>query len=318
MDVTALVESHHLNQPLVQQVLSKYYVRHTQAAAQAAGKGKGKGKGAEAVEDFSWAEGGFIRTVQRRTLALLGETRAARGPSMEMRVIVWLTLLAWAVAFGAMCVVRASTWLPALVAGFFLYGLLGIGHNGMHTAHPWRYLMDLSLFSHAEWTVSHCLSHHHWPNTQVDFEISAIEPFIWSLASKAGHKHRYLPLYLWGVLCILVRVMHACTYPSRHGIWAWKHVLFLPYTRTHTGPLRARRARQQHRQRPPAPPVREPAARPATGARGVGPGRLARRVPAVAPHARRLLGADGPAGASFASLGLLVDGREVSGSEQPK
>lgn len=217
MDVTALVESHHLNQRLVQQVLSKYYVRHTQAA-QAAAKGRGKStasssaaKGAEAMEDFSWAEDGFIRTVQGRTLTALGETRAARGPSTEMRVIVWLTLLAWAVAFGATCVVRASTWLPAVLAGFFMYGLLGIGHNGMHTAHAWwKYLMDLSFFSHTEWTVSHCLSHHHWPNTQVDFEISALEPFIWSLASKAGHKNRYLPLYLWGVLCILV--CYACVY----------------------------------------------------------------------------------------------------------
>lgn len=35
--------------------------------------------------------------------------------------------------------------------------------------------------------------------------LAALEPFIWSLASKTGHKHRYLPLYLWGVLCILVR-----------------------------------------------------------------------------------------------------------------
>lgn len=41
---------------------------------------------------------------------------------------------------------------------------------------------------------------------QVDFEISALEVFIWSLASKADKKHKALPAYLWMVLCMLVRV----------------------------------------------------------------------------------------------------------------
>lgn len=67
------------------------------------------------------------------------------------------------------------------------------------------------------------------PDTQTNVQpptLAAIEPFIWSLASKAGHKHRYLPLYLWGVLCILVRV----TLRTRRIWWARTTLLAHPHT----------------------------------------------------------------------------------------
>lgn len=130
MDVTSLVHSHHLNRERVLAVLAKHFVRDTKTRlAQSKQKGRSS-KGKEEGEEFSWAEDGFIRTLQRRVRAALGDDRR---PTAEMRALVWLTLLAWAASFLAMCLVRTHARLAALAAGFFLYGLLGIGHNGMHT-----------------------------------------------------------------------------------------------------------------------------------------------------------------------------------------
>lgn len=124
MDVTPLVHSHHLNRERVLQVLGKYKVRNTKQQV--------------VHEEFTWEEDGFLRTLQRRTRAVLGDTRRDRGPTTEMRVLVWLMLLAWTVSFLATCFLRTDSWTPALVAGFFLYGLLGIGHTGMHTVRQAR------------------------------------------------------------------------------------------------------------------------------------------------------------------------------------
>ena len=70
-----------------------------------------------------------------------------------------------------------------------------------------------------------------------------MEPFIYSLASKAGHKHKVLPFYLWGVLLILVRdttehyprCVHAFPYPSPPPQHTHTHTT--PDTKTKQGPF---------------------------------------------------------------------------------
>ena len=161
----------------------------------------------EAEADFSFLDNGFYKTFKRRAAAVLeqaedssnrGTPRGARGPTTEMRVLVWLLLCAWLLSL-AWCCQNGAGIVPAVVAGVFLNSLMGVGHSFMHTVPSWwRYLMDLSLFSSQEWMISHCISHHHYPGSKVDFEVAAIEPFIHSLYS-GPPSNRFLPLYLWWV-----------------------------------------------------------------------------------------------------------------------
>ena len=206
MDVTPLFESHHLlSDAKMQKLLQKFYVRdcHRSRTTPA--------PAADDVEAFSYLETGFYKTLKRRAAAVLERAaaaeqatgpRQARGPTTEMRVLVWAILGAW-VGCLAWCCRAGAGYLPSVLAGILLNALVGVGHNGMHTAPTWwRFLMDLSMFSSREWRVSHALSHHHYPNSKVDFEIAAVEPFIYSLYSSQANSV-LLPVYLWSVLCIL-------------------------------------------------------------------------------------------------------------------
>eukprot|EP00624_Nannochloropsis_granulata_P006432 evm.model.NODE_4805_length_8192_cov_19.876709.1 len=232
MDVTPLFESHHVNDAKTQAVLRKFYIRdcktittspsaaaaapstptrletrHTVAATPSASNFSNDDSGA----DFSFLDKGFYKIFKRRAAAVLekaedssnpGSVRGARGPTTEMRVLVWLLLSAWLLSLAWCCQEGAGAG-RAVVAGVLLNALTGIGHNAMHSVPSWwRYLMDLSLFSSQEWMISHCISHHHYPGSQIDFEVAAIEPFIYSLYS-GPPSNRFLPLYLWWVLCIL-------------------------------------------------------------------------------------------------------------------
>ncbi|EWM27249.1 cytochrome b5-related protein [Nannochloropsis gaditana] len=227
MDVTPLFESHHVDDAKTRAVLGQFYVRDcpntpppasalrqpllSPEASVAPQSNKGADGSSPVEADFSFLDSGFYRSFKRRALGALRTAeensknkskRGARGPTMEMRALTWALLLAWLSALVWCCSARSGS-VPAVVAGILLNALAGIGHNGMHTAPTWwRWLLDLSLFSSHEWTISHCLSHHHYPGTQADFEVAAIEPFIYSLYAGPAN-NAYLPFYFWSVLCIL-------------------------------------------------------------------------------------------------------------------
>ena len=67
-------------------------------------------------------------------------------------------------------------------AGVTLTLLVGVGHNFLHQKDNWRmYLLDIPLLSSAEFRVSHALSHHMFPNTAMDLEVTMLEPVIFFL-----------------------------------------------------------------------------------------------------------------------------------------
>ena len=52
-----------------------------------------------------------------------------------------------------------------------------IGHLFIHKPDNWlKHVYVLIGFSAREQTIMHCLSHHAYPNTLIDYEFSAIEP----------------------------------------------------------------------------------------------------------------------------------------------
>ena len=168
-DITELVETHHLNMPAVEAVLTKTFVKEAPRAALA-----------KAEPRFTFEPNGFYKTLQRRVVAVVGTDMAQHGPTSEMLAVCTTLLLCWALAFGAMCVApMATAAIASIVAAFLLHGLMGVGHNFFHQAdNLWMYAFDLSLFTSHGWRVSHAISHHTYANLEIDTEVSSVEPFL--------------------------------------------------------------------------------------------------------------------------------------------
>lgn len=74
---------------------------------------------------------------------------------------------------------KTNSYLVAAVAGLFLNWTVIAAHNFFHQKDNLRMrLFNLSLMSYREWRISHALSHHIYPNTLHDVEISFFEPFL--------------------------------------------------------------------------------------------------------------------------------------------
>ena len=65
------------------------------------------------------------------------------------------------------------------LAGTALVWTTIISHNYFHKRDNWRmYAFNLSMMNFTAWRVSHALSHHIYPNSYNDMELSMFEPFL--------------------------------------------------------------------------------------------------------------------------------------------
>lgn len=84
----------------------------------------------------------------------------------------------------------------AAFCSLILVGLIGIGHNFVHhKANYFKYYFVFAGFTHDEWQIMHCLSHHIYPNTELDFEAAALEPIGYFLRTMPLNK-RYTEIIL--------------------------------------------------------------------------------------------------------------------------
>ena len=61
----------------------------------------------------------------------------------------------------------------------FLSFSAAAAHNFFHQKDNWRmYIFDLMVLSSKGWRISHAMSHHVFPNTIYDYEISSFEPML--------------------------------------------------------------------------------------------------------------------------------------------
>ncbi|KAB7500082.1 hypothetical protein Anas_00797 [Armadillidium nasatum] len=90
----------------------------------------------------------------------------------------------------------------AIIAGIFLNFMVNVAHNFFHQRDNWRMLIfDLTLNSSREWRISHALSHHNYPNTIIDYEVSALEPHFELLPkSNKSFLHRYAVIVTGSIL----------------------------------------------------------------------------------------------------------------------
>lgn len=81
-------------------------------------------------------------------------------------LIVWLVLMILTGLY--------QSYLLAIITGFITVSLFGVAHNFIHQKpHILRYCFSLTSFIPHEWQIMHCLSHHVYTNTLLDYELAA-------------------------------------------------------------------------------------------------------------------------------------------------
>ncbi|XP_069167234.1 cytochrome b5-related protein isoform X2 [Procambarus clarkii] len=163
-DITEAFESSHIN-TVAESILPKYYVKDISTPRNS---------------PFTFHEDGFYKTLKRKVQPIL--KKVGKGPTWTMVLMQDALVLTFILLTVAACLTHSYTL--AVFAGIVL-GMTGnCAHNFFHQRDNWRmYYFDLLLFSSYDWRISHGLSHHLFPNTIYDMEVSALEP-IWEFFPK--------------------------------------------------------------------------------------------------------------------------------------
>lgn len=158
-DITEAYECHHLTSK-PDAILPKYFVR--------------KAKSPRNFK-FTMHENGFFKTLKRRVGEKLKTLDYSKSNQCK-RIIDSLFIITLTLAIIS---TKTSSFLLAACTGMFLNWTVICAHNFFHQKDNWRMkLWNLSLMSYREWRISHALSHHIYPNTLHDLEISYFEPFL--------------------------------------------------------------------------------------------------------------------------------------------
>ncbi|CAG7836518.1 unnamed protein product [Allacma fusca] len=160
-DITEAFESSHIvNYQNVEKILAKYYVKDATEKRNS---------------PYTFKNDGFYKTLKRRVEPVLKEV--GTGPSKQVKFFQDFTALAFILTATLGAYLES---IPVLiVAGLILDACLTCAHNFFHLRDSWRrYCFDLGLNSSYEWRVSHALSHHMYPNTLLDFEVTMLEPVV--------------------------------------------------------------------------------------------------------------------------------------------
>ncbi|KAJ1519750.1 hypothetical protein ONE63_005006 [Megalurothrips usitatus] len=156
-DITEAFECHHVTSRAAD-LLPKFYVRDAQQRRNS---------------PYTFHEDGFWRTFKRRAEPILQRTPETYFSRAFNDSLV-------AAAFGtAIAAAFFHSYLLATVAALIVSVSAICAHNFTHMRNNWRmYYMSLSWMSLSDWRVTHILSHHQYPNTLMDIEISMHEPML--------------------------------------------------------------------------------------------------------------------------------------------
>uniref|UniRef100_A0A182WA50 Cytochrome b5-related protein n=1 Tax=Anopheles minimus TaxID=112268 RepID=A0A182WA50_9DIPT len=158
-DITEAFETHHISRR-AEQMLPKFFVRQATQPRNVR---------------LTFHEHGFYRTLKRRIREQLG--RVDTTPKEHSRRI--LDALIGAVLVTAYLAVRFGSFTIGLVCAICVNATIIAAHNFLHQRDNWRmYVFNIAFLSYREWRVSHVMSHHLYPNSVLDMEISSFEPFL--------------------------------------------------------------------------------------------------------------------------------------------
>lgn len=158
-DITEAFETHHITTK-AESLLPKYKIREAKQPRNVR---------------LTFKDDGFYRTLKRRVRDKL--TEVDKTPVATSRLIID-SLLATAFVL-ALVAIKSGSYLVAAGSGLFVCWTMICAHNFFHQKDNWRMrLFNLAFFSYREWRVSHAMSHHQYPNSIMDLEISYFEPFL--------------------------------------------------------------------------------------------------------------------------------------------
>jgi len=176
-DITEAFESHHLS-PLASKILPNFFVRNAKAPRNS---------------PFTFKPDGFFKTLKSRAYEKL--KNVPPGASRHSKMLLD-SLATGTIVLSVLAAVYHS-FLLGFAAGMLLTLTAVCSHNFFHQKDNWRmYLFNMSLFTVRQWRISHALSHHLYPNTHYDLEISMFEPFFKYIPSTEKSK-------LWSSLSVI-------------------------------------------------------------------------------------------------------------------
>ncbi|PSN47115.1 Cytochrome b5-related protein [Blattella germanica] len=151
-DITEAFESHHIKES-VRNYLKQYYIKPATKPR---------------FSPYTFHENGFYRTLKRRAQPIIANIPL--GPARRSKI--WLDMM-MAITM-SMSVLAATTYsyIVGFLAGFLMTFTVMGAHNFLHLRDNFRmYYLDISFMSSRDWRVTHALSHHMYPNTQLDIEL---------------------------------------------------------------------------------------------------------------------------------------------------
>ncbi|XP_011192500.1 cytochrome b5-related protein [Zeugodacus cucurbitae] len=158
-DITEAFESHHISKK-PEDMLAKFHVRSTST---------------QRNYKISLHDNGFYRVLKSRVRDKL--KNVDRSPERRSDLIHFGLLLSTTV-FALACSYTGYITL-ALLAGLSLSWLTIASHNYLHRKDNWQmYTFNLSLMNFCNWRVLHAMSHHVYPNSLIDLEMSLFEPYL--------------------------------------------------------------------------------------------------------------------------------------------
>jgi len=172
-DITELFESCHYNITKAETVLSKYLVAEC------------KKEMPRNSSLFTFHRDGFYSVLRKRVCDKL-LTLKTPGYFQSAAVVHDLLMILFVGSW--LLILHPSINSPSVL--LMLEGFCGItlaflavsAHTYYHIGDNWRmYTFDLSLNSSYEWRISHVFSHHIFPNSVMDYEVTAFEPHLFFL-----------------------------------------------------------------------------------------------------------------------------------------
>ncbi|XP_045477172.1 cytochrome b5-related protein-like isoform X2 [Harmonia axyridis] len=186
-DITEAFETHHI-QETAQKLLPKYFEKKASKPRN---------------YPFTFHENGFYRTMKRRIreeVVKIPQKFVRQSEMIVDSLFISYVLTAWLAAYSY------NFWIGALAGVFLSYTAIA-AHNFFHSRDNFRmHYFDFSMLSSREWRISHALSHHLYPNTISDMEISSLEPFFGWLPYKKHFLFKYMSMILGPIIYSLLFV----------------------------------------------------------------------------------------------------------------
>ncbi|XP_055919227.1 cytochrome b5-related protein [Eupeodes corollae] len=213
-DITEAFEAHHISLG-PEKMIAKYRVREAKAPR---------------IYNLTIKDGGFYKTLKSRVRTKLKEIDYKPTKISDL-IHTGLLAATFALAIGS---AYFQSNILGVLAGIALCWNTIAAHNYFHRKDNWRmYTFNLSLMNFYGWRISHALSHHIYPNSLLDLELSMFEPFLCWLPSKyfKTNFQRYFSILAGPVVYMLtflsqivVRIAYSL---KRHNIMYWHDIIGL-------------------------------------------------------------------------------------------